>query len=74
MQHDHGRNFGHDSGIPGLRDEGLGAERANASERTKIFRGGGRREQAVYSARVDGAMPSRDQVTGSTITMNTYTD
>jgi hypothetical protein len=28
----------------------------------------------VYSARVDGAMPSRDQITGSTITMNTYTD
>jgi hypothetical protein len=73
MQHDHGRNFGRDSGIHGLHIEGLGAERANASMRTKMFRGG-RKGQAVYSARVDGAMPSRDQSTGSTITMTTYTD
>jgi hypothetical protein len=73
MQRGYGRNFGHDSGIPGLYIEGLGAERANESKRTKIFRGG-RKEQAVWSARVDGAMPSRDQITGSSITTNAYSD
>jgi hypothetical protein len=45
MQHDHGLNFGHDSSVPGLNIEGLGAERE--SERRCSVVVGGENKQCI---------------------------